>query len=172
MRLNVDDRAQRTKPLHQLRRTPSRSRAVHSRSSQLLPEHWRRHTTRRRSCRRRLIIPMILQTIRRDRSGSVQIDEPSKLSRPDRSGADLGPRRSLDSSRFARLLHRAAQQRTALIRKLREPYRGHHRIRHLVHNERTSRPGTRRDRARLVRQLGPPNLDLARGPVTSRQSGP
>ena len=31
---------------------------------------------------------LIIQTIRRDTSGSVQIDDPSNLTRPDRSGAD------------------------------------------------------------------------------------
>jgi hypothetical protein len=35
-----------------------------------------------------LIIRLIMQTIRRDPSGSVGIDEASKLSRPDSSGAD------------------------------------------------------------------------------------
>jgi hypothetical protein len=35
-----------------------------------------------------LIIRLIIQTIRRDRSGSVWTDEASNLSRPDRSGAD------------------------------------------------------------------------------------
>src|SRR5215208_3047532 len=35
-----------------------------------------------------LIIRLIIQTIRLDRSGSVWIDEASNLSRPDRSGAD------------------------------------------------------------------------------------
>jgi hypothetical protein len=37
---------------------------------------------------RRLIIPLILQTIRRDPSGSDQIDEACNLSRPDPSGPD------------------------------------------------------------------------------------
>jgi hypothetical protein len=37
---------------------------------------------------RRLIIRLIIQTIRRDRSGSDQIDEASNLSRPDPSRAD------------------------------------------------------------------------------------
>jgi hypothetical protein len=36
----------------------------------------------------RLIIPLIIQTIRRGPSGSDQIDEASNMSRPDRSGAD------------------------------------------------------------------------------------
>ena len=35
-----------------------------------------------------LIIRLIIQTIRRDRSGSDQIDDPSNVSRPDGSGAD------------------------------------------------------------------------------------
>jgi hypothetical protein len=35
-----------------------------------------------------LIIRLIIQTIRLDPSGSVQIDEASNLSRPDPSGAD------------------------------------------------------------------------------------
>jgi len=35
-----------------------------------------------------LIIPMIIQTIRLEPSGSVWTDEASKLSRPDPSGAD------------------------------------------------------------------------------------
>ena len=35
-----------------------------------------------------LIIRLIIQTTSQDRSGSVQIDEPSNVSRPDRSGAD------------------------------------------------------------------------------------
>ena len=35
-----------------------------------------------------LIIRLIIQTIRRDRSGSVWIDEASDVSRPDRSRAD------------------------------------------------------------------------------------
>jgi hypothetical protein len=35
-----------------------------------------------------LIIRLIIQTIRRDRSGSDQIDDPSNVSRPDPSGAD------------------------------------------------------------------------------------
>jgi hypothetical protein len=35
-----------------------------------------------------LIIRLIIQTIRRDPSGSVWIDEASDVSRPDRSGAD------------------------------------------------------------------------------------
>jgi hypothetical protein len=35
-----------------------------------------------------LIIRLIIQTIRRDRSGSVWTDEASNLSRPDPSGAD------------------------------------------------------------------------------------
>src|SRR5215204_525307 len=39
-------------------------------------------------CLRGLIIRLIIQTIRRDRSGSVWIDDPSNVSRPDRSGAD------------------------------------------------------------------------------------
>jgi hypothetical protein len=51
-----------------------------------------------------------------------------------------GPRRSLDSSWFVRLLHRATQQRTAVIRQAREPYGSHYRIGHLVHNERTPGP--------------------------------
>ena len=38
------------------------------------------------SCR--LIIRLIIHTIRRDPSGSDQIDDPSNVSRPDRSGAD------------------------------------------------------------------------------------
>jgi hypothetical protein len=37
-----------------------------------------------------LIIRLIIQTIRQDRSGSVQIDEASNVSRPDPSGADQG----------------------------------------------------------------------------------
>jgi hypothetical protein len=37
---------------------------------------------------RRLIIRLIIQTIRRDPSGSVWTDEASNVSRPDRSGAD------------------------------------------------------------------------------------
>jgi hypothetical protein len=36
----------------------------------------------------RLIIPLIIQTIRLDPSGSDQIDDPSNVSRPDPSGAD------------------------------------------------------------------------------------
>jgi hypothetical protein len=36
----------------------------------------------------RLIIRLIIQTIRRDRSGAVWTDEASNLSRPDPSGAD------------------------------------------------------------------------------------
>jgi hypothetical protein len=36
----------------------------------------------------RLIIPLIIHTIRRDLSGSVGIDEASNLSSPDPSGAD------------------------------------------------------------------------------------
>jgi hypothetical protein len=36
----------------------------------------------------RLIIRVIIQTIRRDRSGSDQIDDLSNVSRPDPSGAD------------------------------------------------------------------------------------
>ena len=44
----------------------------------------------------RLIIRLIIQTIRRDRSGSVQIDEASNLSRPDRSE----PTRSTQSTRL------------------------------------------------------------------------
>jgi hypothetical protein len=51
-----------------------------------------------------------------------------------------GPRRSLDSSWFVRLLHRATQQRTAVIRQAREPYGSHYRIGHLEHNERTPGP--------------------------------
>jgi hypothetical protein len=35
-----------------------------------------------------LVIPLVIQTIRLDPSGSVWIDEPSNGSRPDRSGAD------------------------------------------------------------------------------------
>jgi hypothetical protein len=35
-----------------------------------------------------LIIRLIIQTIRRDRTRSDQIDEPSNVSRPDPSGAD------------------------------------------------------------------------------------
>jgi hypothetical protein len=35
-----------------------------------------------------LIIRLIIQTIRRDPTGSVQIDDPSNVSRPDPSGAD------------------------------------------------------------------------------------
>jgi hypothetical protein len=35
-----------------------------------------------------LIIRLIIQTIRRDLSGSDQIDDPSNVSRPDRSGPD------------------------------------------------------------------------------------
>jgi hypothetical protein len=35
-----------------------------------------------------LIIRLIIQTIRRDPTGSVWIDEASNVSRPDRSGAD------------------------------------------------------------------------------------
>jgi hypothetical protein len=35
-----------------------------------------------------VIIPLIIQTIRRDPSGSVWFDEASDLSRPDPSGAD------------------------------------------------------------------------------------
>jgi hypothetical protein len=35
-----------------------------------------------------LIIPLIIRTIRRVPSGSVWIDEPSNVSRPDPSGAD------------------------------------------------------------------------------------
>jgi hypothetical protein len=38
--------------------------------------------------KRHLIIRLIIQTIRWDRSGSDQIDDPSNLSRPDPSGAD------------------------------------------------------------------------------------
>jgi hypothetical protein len=38
--------------------------------------------------REHLIIRLIIQTIRRDRSGSVWIDDPSNLSRPDPSGPD------------------------------------------------------------------------------------
>jgi hypothetical protein len=34
-----------------------------------------------------LIIRLIIQAIRRDRSGSLQIDKASDVSRPDRSGA-------------------------------------------------------------------------------------
>jgi len=37
---------------------------------------------------RALIIRLIIQTIRRDPTGSDQIDDPSNVSRPDRSGAD------------------------------------------------------------------------------------
>jgi hypothetical protein len=51
-----------------------------------------------------------------------------------------GPRRSLDSSWFVRLLRRATQQRTAVIRQAREPHGSHDRIGHLVHNERTPGP--------------------------------
>ena len=40
------------------------------------------------SASRGLIIPLIIQTIRRDPSGSDQIDEASNVSRPDPSGAD------------------------------------------------------------------------------------
>ena len=40
------------------------------------------------SASRRLIIRLIIQSIRRDRSGSDQIDDPSNVSRPDPSGAD------------------------------------------------------------------------------------
>jgi hypothetical protein len=40
------------------------------------------------SASRGLIIPLIIQTIRRDPSGSDQIDDPSNVSRPDLSGAD------------------------------------------------------------------------------------
>jgi hypothetical protein len=40
------------------------------------------------SCLPCLIIRLIIQTIRRDPSGSDQIDEASNLSRPDPSGAD------------------------------------------------------------------------------------
>jgi hypothetical protein len=36
----------------------------------------------------RLIIPMIIQTIRRDPSGPDQIDDTPNVSRPDPSGAD------------------------------------------------------------------------------------
>jgi hypothetical protein len=35
-----------------------------------------------------LIIRLIIQTIRRDPTGSVQIDDPSNVSRPDPSGSD------------------------------------------------------------------------------------
>jgi hypothetical protein len=42
----------------------------------------------RNSASRGLIIPLIIQTIRRDPSGSDQIDRPSNVSSPDRSGAD------------------------------------------------------------------------------------
>jgi len=41
-----------------------------------------------------LIIRLIIQTIRQDRSGSDQIDEASNVSRPDRSGADQVQRRA------------------------------------------------------------------------------
>jgi hypothetical protein len=40
------------------------------------------------SASRGLIIRLIIQSIRRDRSGSVWIDDPSNVSRPDPSGAD------------------------------------------------------------------------------------
>jgi hypothetical protein len=40
------------------------------------------------SCLACLIIGLIIQTIRRDRSGSVWIDGPSNLSRPDPPGPD------------------------------------------------------------------------------------
>jgi hypothetical protein len=40
------------------------------------------------SCLPCLIIRLIIQTIRRDRSGAVQTDDPSNVSRPDPSGAD------------------------------------------------------------------------------------
>jgi hypothetical protein len=40
------------------------------------------------SATRGLIIRLIIQTIRRDRSGSVWTDDPPNVSSPDRSGAD------------------------------------------------------------------------------------
>jgi hypothetical protein len=40
------------------------------------------------SATRGLIIRLIIQTIRLDPFGAVQIDEASNVSRPDRSGAD------------------------------------------------------------------------------------
>ena len=43
----------------------------------------------------RLIIPMIIRTIRLDPSGPDQIDEAPNVSRPDPSGADQGGVRSL-----------------------------------------------------------------------------
>jgi hypothetical protein len=53
-----------------------------------------------------LIIRLIIQTIRRDRSGSDQIDEASNVSRPDPSGAEQidaehqATDLAVDSSRF------------------------------------------------------------------------
>jgi hypothetical protein len=52
-------------------------------------------------CRRHLIIRLIIQTIRRDPSGADQIDEALNVSRPDPSGPDPGPWRSLDPSRLS-----------------------------------------------------------------------
>jgi hypothetical protein len=46
------------------------------------------------SCLPCLIIRLIIQTIRRDPSGSDQVDEASNLSRPDPSGAAPGRRRA------------------------------------------------------------------------------
>jgi hypothetical protein len=49
---------------------------------------------------------LIIRTIRRDRSGSVWIDDPSNLSRPDRSGADQidAERRLVEGEREAERL--------------------------------------------------------------------